>query len=638
MNGSFFSGVNGIKTQSLGVDITANNIANVNTTGYKRTSSEFADIFYKRVASQSANPTEAGVGSVLSASKVVFEQGSFKDGESEFDVALAGRGFFGVIAYNGSTFYTRSGEFMRDAADNLVDANGYFVLGTMNPNLESIIYSQRVSDEMGTVNGTTVTQGYAARNPSADFSKGTATSQTTLKVPTNLYYYPEVTTQATFRGILDGRVTTNSVVLDLTDTTIEPNAPTITQNVGSLNLKGTLSATMTPAPQAGDTLAITLTDANGNEFTQNITLDANLSFDINNINPAITGFDKNTASIKSAQLTQNGTATDITLEDSVLSKNVTSLNISGTATSGKAGDKVTLILADATGNSFTLEATLDENLAYSVNNATGTSGVDLATANIASATLATTQTTAEDKVLGIRVYNTDGSVGTLRYNLQRDLNAAGTNIVYNVVAQLYDEDGTAVGGENTGQVVFNEFGALLSYSPSVIDNPKGSPITLNLGTPLNTTQATSGWDGIYLQLGDTAADSVEITQNGTAEGFFSQYSILEDGSVVASFSNGRTLTVAKLALYNFINEQGLANVGANNFVATANSGAASFIYDKNGELVQTATFRGNLLEQSNTDLSVELTNLIVLQRAFEASSKSITTSDDMVQTAIGLRD
>ena len=106
---------------------------------------------------------------------------------------------------------------------------------------------------------------------------------------------------------------------------------------------------------------------------------------------------------------------------------------------------------------------------------------------------------------------------------------------------------------------------------------------------------------------------------------------------MVQFTNGKTVTVGKLALYTFINEQGLAVVGGNNFMATSNSGAASFLYDNEGKLVRPALFVGQKLEMSNTDLSTELTNLIVMQRGFEASSKSITTSDSMLQTAIGLK-
>ena len=94
--------------------------------------------------------------------------------------------------------------------------------------------------------------------------------------------------------------------------------------------------------------------------------------------------------------------------------------------------------------------------------------------------------------------------------------------------------------------------------------------------------------------------------------------------------------VGRLALYNFINEQGLAAVGDNIFAATGNSGEANFIMS-NGQIINTAQFKGGFLEQSNVDLGVELSNLIVMQKAFDASSKSITTSDQMIQKAINMK-
>ena len=77
-------------------------------------------------------------------------------------------------------------------------------------------------------------------------------------------------------------------------------------------------------------------------------------------------------------------------------------------------------------------------------------------------------------------------------------------------------------------------------------------------------------------------------------------------------------------------------MGDNIFAATGNSGEASFIM-KDGEIVNTAKFKGGFLEQSNVNLSMELSNLIVTQRAFDASSKSITTSDQMIQKAINMK-
>ena len=492
---SLWNGVNGVKTQNLGVDITANNISNVNTIGFKRTSSEFADIFYQRVVSRSANPAEIGNGSLLSASKVVYEQGSFTDGEGEFDVGLMGKGFFGVRGFS-QTYYTRNGEFTRDGNSYLVDASGNFVLGTVNPNLVPTQFSNRVAQAMGRLNGTNdlVTSGFTVNNPNQDFTIAPSTMQTKLFVPSkNMYYFPEVTTQATF--------------------------------------KGTISAVL-------------------NTATQRIGLNTN-----------------------------NGTT------------------LTKTATTG----------------------TLNGSLAGATQ--TGTIG--------------------EDKAFGVRVYNLDGSVSSLKYNLHLT-NTDRTekdDFIYEVVAGVYDDNGALIGSESRGQITFDKFGSLKQNTLTSVPNPQGGVININFGTPTNspsTDRTGAGWDGVYI-LRDSTSDEITASGNGVAEGFFNRYQIEQDGSIIAQFTNGKTVTVGKLALYTFINEQGLAVVGGNNFMATSNSGAASFLYDNEGKLVRPALFVGKKLEMSNTDLSTELTNLIVMQRGFEASSKSITTSDSMLQTAIGLK-
>ena len=178
---------------------------------------------------------------------------------------------------------------------------------------------------------------------------------------------------------------------------------------------------------------------------------------------------------------------------------------------------------------------------------------------------------------------------------------------------------------------------MIENTITAITNPNNNnTININLGSTLNDTVG-SGYDGIYIRKDGGANQDIVYTQDGIPEGFFSQYDVLEDGSLVAQFTNGKTATVAKLALYNFINEQGLASVDGTNFVQTGNSGEASFLYDEQGNLIYTASFVGDKLEASNADLSVELTNLIVMQKAFDASSKSITTSDEMIRQAINMK-
>lgn len=665
---SLWNGVNGVKTQNLGVDITANNISNVNTIGFKRTSSEFADIFYQRVVSRSANPAEIGSGSLLSASKVVYEQGSFTDGGGEFDVGLMGKGFFGVRGFS-QTYYTRNGEFTRDGNNYLVDASGNFVLGTVNPNLVPTQFSDRVAQAMGRLNGTNdlVTSGFTVNDPNKDFTIAPSTMQTKLFVPSkNMYYFPEVTTQATFKGTISAvlNTATQKTGLNLTQADNTTNIATFKPTNVKVSFGGTMQAGQggQPAPAANDTVEITLTDGKdpATEKTYTAKLDENLNFTGEITLPD--DFDSTNVKVKSAKI-KKGQGQDIEITKDQL-PTITKTAATGTLNGNLAGatqtdtkgddnkplaaqiqngDRVVITLKDKTGKTLTTDAITINNAdkTFSLENLNATNGFDMASASVASITQVGERSTYEDKAFGVRVYNLDGSVSSLKYNLHltNTNRTEKDDFIYEVVAGVYDDNGALIGTESRGRIVFDKFGSLKENTLTSVPNPQGGVININFGTPTNspsTDRTGAGWDGVYI-LPDSTSDAITASGNGVAEGFFNRYQIEQDGSIVVQFTNGKTVTVGKLALYTFINEQGLAVVGGNNFMETSNSGAASFLYDNEGKLVRPALFVGQKLEMSNTDLSTELTNLIVMQRGFEASSKSITTSDSMLQTAIGLK-
>ncbi len=525
---SFYNGVSGVKTNSFGIDVYANNIANVNTTGFKYSDAQFKDIFYSTITTQSTNPAQGGYGSGAASSQVVFEQGSPVASEGEFDVALQGKGFFGVLGADGEAYYTRNGAFRRDAAGNLVDSYGNFVLGTMNPAFAGVSYSDRVAGLMGDYlnTGTPVNSGFTVNSNDA-FNIGTTASQGVIKVPVNMYLPPQVTQNVKWSGSLNTNATTEVVKVDLD-----------------------------PA-----------------------------KFNV--------------------QKTEDG---KYVVSGSVSKEDVFS---------AKAGDRIILNFTDDNGVKTSFEATLDEN------------SIKLDTAQIS-----TEQQKANKDILESPIYNADGSKSTLRVTLERVLPQEGENIQYKAIAQIYDSNGNAVGNPTEGNMVFDKNGALLQNNITSIANPNGGTINIDLGSPYDANKPGSGYSGIYIKEG--VEKNVVTQQDGVAEGFFEQYNISDDGSIVAQFSNGKNAIVGKLALYNFINEQGLVAMGDNIFAATANSGDASFIM-KDGQVINTAKFKGGFLEQSNVDLSAELSNLIVTQKAFDASSKSITTSDQMIQKAINMK-
>ncbi|MFP6111014.1 flagellar basal-body rod protein FlgG [Helicobacter pylori] len=134
---SLYSATSGMLAQQTHIDTTSNNIANVNTTGFKKSRADFNDLFYQAMqyaGTNTSNTTlspdgmEVGLGVRPSAITKMFSQGSPKETENNLDVAITGKGFFQVQLPDGSTAYTRSGNFKLDEQGNLVTSEGYLLI------------------------------------------------------------------------------------------------------------------------------------------------------------------------------------------------------------------------------------------------------------------------------------------------------------------------------------------------------------------------------------------------------------------------------------------------------------------------------------------------------------------------------
>lgn len=195
-------------------------------------------------------------------------------------------------------------------------------------------------------------------------------------------------------------------------------------------------------------------------------------------------------------------------------------------------------------------------------------------------------------------------------------------------------------------------------------NAQGTPSTLSL----TFTRTAAGWDvtepvsgatgtlaftdgkqtgaGLTLVADTVTVDLTTVTgyatlstvavteQNGAAAGTLKSYSITGDGSIVGTFSNGATQTLAKIAMAVFDNPEGLEKAGNSSYRASVNSGAVRM-----GEPGQAGfgNLQSGFLEMSNVDLSQEFTNLIVAQRGFQANARIITTSDEVLQELTQLK-
>ncbi len=137
---SLFSGVAGLTTHQTKLDVIGNNIANVNTYGFKASRVTFSDVYYQTTkaatgASDSqggVNSSQIGYGSTVSSIDKMMSQSAFASTSNTLDVAISGEGFIQVQDKTGNKFFTRAGMMNVDSEGNLVDSKGYFVLGTQN--------------------------------------------------------------------------------------------------------------------------------------------------------------------------------------------------------------------------------------------------------------------------------------------------------------------------------------------------------------------------------------------------------------------------------------------------------------------------------------------------------------------------
>lgn len=189
----------------------------------------------------------------------------------------------------------------------------------------------------------------------------------------------------------------------------------------------------------------------------------------------------------------------------------------------------------------------------------------------------------------------------------------------------------AVSNVISGSARFNNDGTLLGFTPSTLTftanngSAPGQNIELNFGK-------IGGSNG--LRSNDNPSSTDNIIQDGYAAGNLEGTRIDESGTIIGSFSNGRSFGLAQVSLAVFTNNEGLETNGGSIFNQTANSGDPVFGAAGTG---RRGTITASALEMSNVDLSRALTQLIVVQRGYQANSKTITTSDQMLTALLQIK-
>ena len=234
----------------------------------------------------------------------------------------------------------------------------------------------------------------------------------------------------------------------------------------------------------------------------------------------------------------------------------------------------------------------------------------------------------------IDIFDSLGSKHTVRMQFRKVSVNTTTGTTWNMkisVPAPSTIDNTSPFQEKTGSVRFNSDGSLATFNPpnvSFTGNNGSSPdqqVSINFGT-------SNLFDGMTSF--DARSSTSGISQDGFTGGDLVGIRIDQSGTMVGSFSNGRSFGLAQVGMAKFTNNEGLATEGGSVYVQTANSGdpiIGSAATSGRGFIQSSA------LEASNVDLSRSLTQLIIIQRGYQANGKTITTSDQLLQTLIGLK-
>ena len=671
---SLFSGVAGLKTHQTKMDVIGNNIANVNTTGFKSGRVTFQDTLNQTLTSASAatdtrggtNPKQIGLGVGLGSVDTIFTDGSVQSTGKNTDLCISGSGLF-VVKSGQGTFYTRNGAFEFDEAGNYVmPGSGMFVQGwtasngVLNTNGAAANITIQAGKSMAAAETTTGTyskniaantKGAAITNLQVAYTDGTTESVTN--------YSPTSAENATIKLTLaDGRTVSVAaggpyvVGSNYTGPIYGPNVVSITANATG----GTVDLTL-GGLNSGDTGVFDPPTMNG------LTSGTYKADDTYTKTQTITGVTTDpVAKTVTLYFTNDGTATGTvgagefksvtipqpasgtyTINDSfTVNKKITKATaLAGADLSLVGGQTVT-----GSANASTTGASYTETIpapGVAINSVTRTGG--------------TTSYTYNGKtVKSVSAVLADGTTSTA---LSGTNYAAGSTFYPSITTTISAHD--SLGNEHTIPVLFtktseNTWGLSLpgggkTYTMTEED---GSTTIVNLtatdlkfsnggaylsGTASLASTFTNGAAASNITINLSAltqysgSSTLDAKADGNAAGTLKSVAIDSAGVITGTYTNGVNQAEAQVAMAQFNNPAGLTKSGSSLYVESNNSGKAN---------VKTASALGvtitpSSLEMSNVDLSNEFSDMIITQRGFQSNSKIITVSDEMLETLIGMK-
>lgn len=598
---SMYSGVAGMKAHQTRMDVIGNNIANVNTYGFKSSRATFRDVYYQTTRSAAAgtstsggiNPSQVGYGATIGSIDVMQTQSALTTTGNALDVAIMGEGFLQVQDSDGNIFYTKAGMLDIDSNGNVVDVNGNFVLGVSGNPLGQPGSSNRIQITIPAVEPATSSKSEVFNGIQYTITAANATA--------------------------DGNVTFNFV----SDSTLP-----IGQKCSAILTSSGVTVCVNPREtfatlsEFNSEMNKAITKANGgvSHPAGNFTINMDPSNSFRNL----TG----------AQVVGKNFGVDagsIEVPDGLF----------GGFTAASVGDAFS-----GTGEctyEFSHVPKTDSSDEYYVLKVT-TAGDGTSGANTYSARLSPGDLVSSGSVVLRRYTNNEGNgatqgssddVLTMNFPNHNSLLAGAIQnaVPYSSISG-FTEDMLPVG------YTMNDVGPYVDQTTGqIFFGPSDTPAVANGDTAANAP-VTSGTATASLPSRDLGLSSKPIVLTGGTEGGvqtvqdLSAISIGADGVITGYHGVHGMLELGRIDLATFANAQGLEQSGNTYFTQTQNSGVPIVSQPGTGG---TGSLKNSSLEMSNVDLSQEFSDIITTQRGFQANSRLITVSDTMLEELINLK-
>lgn len=598
---SLYSGISGLQSHQQKMDVIGNNIANVNTFGFKTGRLQFEDMLSTILSQGQApgdnlagtNPQQIGMGSKIGSVSSDLSQGAFENTGLNSDLAIDGDGFFILEGTGNERLFTRNGAFSLSADYDLVDpTSGMKVIG---------YNAERLPDGTLEINN----------------------AEAVVSIPIGEMSYGQQTSEVNLSGNLNSNATI------ATQGSFLKSYQFYSSNAGAAAAPGTTLENLYWDPEADGTFERVFPNLNG-------TAGQTLEFEA-----------KKGPSLVTDTFTYGAIAADPTGENSYDGTTLAELTTWMNNVLG-LGDQATHTGSWGCGYAEFDDATDVVDIYSQYGEVNGISNIKFTdknvTTNLTQRDLFTIQSDVNGNdieadgengaVTDIVVYDSLGNTHSMRLSFWLESQSSEFS-TWRWVAESKDNTGTSSQNEAgrdlaNGTVRFDEFG---NFSPGST-NADGL-VELNLynqgvGTPLQFNLDFSNLTQFY----KTENSTVNVrSQDGTRTDVLDTYSISSEGAIIGIFKNGLSVQIGQMLLADFSNPQGMVKVGSNKFAVGANSGEAAIGTPGTGGK---GGIRQGMLEQSNVDLTKEFTELVTTQRAYQANARTITTSNSLLQELVQL--